>query len=97
MFSNISKYAYSINCLFPEFYFVDNQTKNIFLKKFGEKLRELRLSKGYTQERLANELAIEISQISRIERGVINTSVSTLFSLSNILDTPVSDFFLFND
>lgn len=76
---------------------MDNQEKNIFLKKFGEKLRELRLSQGYTQERLANELGIEISQISRIERGVINTSVSTLFSLSNILGTPISDFFVFND
>ena len=51
---------------------------------------------GFTQEQLANELGIEISQISRIERGVINTSVTTLYSISKVLNVDLSEFFVFD-
>lgn len=80
--------------LFNEIYFVNIQDKNIIQINFGKNLRRIRLAKGFTQEKLANELSIEISQISRIERGLINTSISTLFSISKILDTDLNDFFI---
>lgn len=67
--------------------------KNLILKEFGANLRKLRLIKGLTQEQLANELGVEISQISRIERGVINTSVTTLYIISKILEANTDDFF----
>ena len=51
---------------------------------------------GFTQEQLANELGIEISQISRIERGVINTSVTTLYAISKVLNVDLSEFFVFD-
>ena len=51
---------------------------------------------GFTQEQLANELDIEISQISRIERGVINTSVTTLYAISKVLNVDLSEFFVFD-
>jgi len=70
--------------------------RKIIQLKFGENLRNIRLAKGFTQEQLANELGIEISQISRIERGIINTSVSTLYSISLILNVNVADFFIFD-
>jgi transcriptional regulator with XRE-family HTH domain len=54
------------------------------------------LEKGFTQEHLANELGIEISQISRIERGVINTSITTLYSISKVLNVNVSELFVFD-
>jgi len=76
---------------------VNDEDKNTIQKKFGENLRKIRLARGYTQEHLANELGIEISQISRIERGVINTSVSTLYSISLILKVDVSVFFDFDN
>ena len=63
---------------------------------FGKKLRLARLGKGFTQEQLANELGIEISQISRIERGVINTSITTLYSISKVLNVDVSELFVFD-
>lgn len=75
---------------------MDNQEKKTILISFGEKLRELRLAKGFTQEQLANELGVEISQISRIERGVINTSVTTLYAISKTLKIDVSQLFLFD-
>ena len=75
---------------------MNNQDKKSILINFGENLRKLRLSKGFTQEQLANELGIEISQISRIERGVINTSITTLYSISKVLNVDISEFFVFN-
>ncbi len=75
---------------------MENQSKKIILAHFGNSLRKNRLEKGFTQEKLANELGVEISQISRIERGVINTSVTTVYQLARILEIKVSDLFDFD-
>lgn len=75
---------------------MDKLDKKIILIGFGNALRELRLAKGFTQEQLANELGVEISQISRIERGVINTSVTTLYSISKALKIEVAELFVFD-
>jgi len=74
---------------------VENENKKKLLLKFGENLRRVRESKGFTQAQLANELNVEISQISRIERGVINTSVTTIYSITCVLKVNVSDLFAF--
>lgn len=76
---------------------MDKLDRNSILINFGKKLRLIRLAKGFTQEQLANELGIEISQISRIERGVINTSVTTLYSISKILHINISELFIFDN
>ncbi len=65
------------------------------LKQFGEHLKTLRLSKGMSQEDLANDADLSISQISRIERGIINSSLSQLISISKSLDIPTKDLFDF--
>jgi transcriptional regulator with XRE-family HTH domain len=72
---------------------VENESKKELLLKFGENLRKARESKGFTQARLANELNVEISQISRIERGLINTSVTTIYNISTVLKVDISDLF----
>lgn len=64
-----------------------------FLIAFGKNLRSLRKSKGFTQEDLANEIGIEISQISRIERGVINTSISNAQDIAKAFSIPLSQLF----
>ncbi len=66
----------------------------IFLKELGEQIRKKRKEKGITQEYLANTINVEISQISRLERGILNSSVSMLkdiaialnLELKNLLD-----------
>jgi len=58
---------------------------------FGVKLREIRLKKGYTQERLANEAELPPSQISRIETGAINTSLSHICLIARILKVKPKD------
>ena len=56
-----------------------------YLKQFGKHLRKLRSEKSMSQEQLANEADIPLSQIGRIERGEVNTTISTLKSISNAL------------
>ena len=63
---------------------------------FGNKLREIRLKKGYSQERLANEAGIAPSQISRIETGDINTSLSHICLIARILKVKPRDLMDFN-
>jgi transcriptional regulator with XRE-family HTH domain len=71
--------------------------KSEILKLFGKNLRTIRESKGFTQEQLANELGLEIFQISRIERGVINTSIYTLYQVSTFFDIDIKEFFIVNE
>lgn len=72
---------------------MDKSSEREFLIKFGQNLRRLRKQKGYTQEELANELDIEISQISRIERGVINTTVASVKGIIDFLEINPNDLF----
>lgn len=66
-----------------------------FLNIFGKNLKKIRQEKGFTQEKLAFTIGVEISQISRIERGILNTSISTAEAIAKALDIPVKDLFNF--
>lgn len=52
----------------------------------GNNVRKYRTEKNITMEALANMANIEYSQISRIERGLINTSISVIFAIAQALD-----------
>jgi transcriptional regulator with XRE-family HTH domain len=66
-----------------------------FLVAFGENLRKHRTLNGLTQEQLAIDLGIEISQISRIERGIINTSIGNVNAIATALKIDINDLFDF--
>ena len=63
------------------------------IKAFGSRLRDVRKLKGLSQEDLANAADLELSQISRIERGVINTSLSQIFQIARALNMHPKDLF----
>ncbi|MBX2965890.1 MAG: helix-turn-helix transcriptional regulator [Cyclobacteriaceae bacterium] len=48
------------------------------LKGFGRHLQKIRKSKGITQEELAYRSNLSLSQIARIETGVINPTLCTM-------------------
>ncbi len=56
------------------------------IKKIGRRLKKIRLAKGISQEALAFMAGLEFSQVSRIERGIINTSISHLYVLADALE-----------
>ncbi|MFV0304714.1 MAG: helix-turn-helix domain-containing protein [Moheibacter sp.] len=70
---------------------MNNLRDDEFLRKFGLHIKSVRESKDYTQEKLALEMGVEISQISRIERGKINSSICTIKAIANSLNIPLKD------
>ncbi len=66
-----------------------------FLIAFGKNLRKHRKLKDFTQEQLAIDLGVDISQISRIERGIINTSIGNINAIAKVLKIDIKDLFDF--
>ncbi|WP_299096990.1 helix-turn-helix transcriptional regulator [uncultured Winogradskyella sp.] len=66
------------------------------LKEFGNNLRKIRKHKGITQEELAFKIGLEISQISRIERGILNSTISTAYEIASALNVDLKDLFDFS-
>ena len=56
--------------------------------QIGKKLKEIRISQGFTQETLAELAEISASFLGMIERGERVLSVMTLFRLCKALDIP---------
>jgi len=59
---------------------------NFAIQVLAENVRKHRLAKNLTMEALANLAGMEYSQISRIERGLLNTSISVVFALGKALE-----------
>lgn len=65
------------------------------LTLLAKKLVELRKKQGFTQEDLAYESGLSLSQIARIETVKINPTVSTMFAIARTLNVPISELFEF--
>jgi transcriptional regulator with XRE-family HTH domain len=73
-----------------------NNTKDLaYIKRFGENLRKIRISKKISQEVLAFSSDIPISQVGRIERGEVNTTISSVKVIANALEIDIKDLFDF--
>ena len=79
--------------LICKYLYVSKELDKIFLIKFGKNLKKIRKDKGITQSQLAFEADIQISQISRIERGLINTTILNARLIASILEIPISSLF----
>lgn len=67
------------------------QLRNIeAMNLLAKNVRKYRLEQNLSQEALANLAGIEYSQISRLERGILNTSVSVIFAVAQALKMPAS-------
>lgn len=59
----------------------------------GKRLREARLTRGMSQQALGEALNISFQQVQKYERGSNRIGGSRLWSISNVLETPVGFFF----
>lgn len=59
------------------------------LKKFGLRVRELRIEKGWTQEDLAEYTSFHRTYIGMIERGERNLSLKNIETFANAFDIKV--------
>lgn len=64
-----------------------------YLKAFGKRLAEVRRSRGYTQEQLAEKANITALSLGYIEQGRRWPRLMTLQKLAKCLDVPVSELF----
>ena len=62
-------------------------------KKFGKKVRELRLEKGLSQEAFAHLADIDRTYISSIERGERNVSIVVVERIAKALDVEITELF----
>ena len=61
------------------------------LKSFGRRVRDLRQSKGFSQQSFAEECGLDRTYISGIERGKRNISLENVAALARALDVTISD------
>jgi transcriptional regulator with XRE-family HTH domain len=63
---------------------VNFRDENILIA-FGKVLKKTRVEKGFTQEELAYQSGMSLSQIARIETGKINPTLCTIVLIAKTL------------
>ncbi|BDB52025.1 helix-turn-helix domain-containing protein [Flavobacterium ammonificans] len=71
-------------------------SEETFIVNLGIHIRQLREKKNMSQQDLADDSGITKSQIARIERAKINTTVRTLIKIANALEIEPKDLLYFN-
>lgn len=61
--------------------------------EIGNRIRQLRVKKGLSQEKLAELSELNTSYIGQIERGEKNPSVDTVYSIASALDVDLTELF----
>lgn len=64
---------------------------SVYLQRLGEKIVELRKAKGITQQEMAERLGTKNTQVRRIERGTVNSTINMLRKIAVILEVSVSE------
>ncbi|MEO3677402.1 helix-turn-helix transcriptional regulator [Rheinheimera sp. FR7-31] len=62
-----------------------------FLSALGQNVKNRRLQKQWTQLELCYAAGVDLSYISRIERGQVNVSIEALLKVSIALDCDARD------
>ena len=63
-------------------------------KKVGERIRVARVTKGLSQQNMADELGLTVASYSNIERGVTDITITRLFEIARILQVKATDFII---
>jgi transcriptional regulator with XRE-family HTH domain len=75
---------------------VIKRKKSKLLTVIGDNIREQRKARGLTQQQLAIDCGIELSQVNRIELGKINTSIVQIARICQVLEINFSAIFNFD-
>lgn len=70
---------------------------DIYLKEFGQHLKQIRLAKGLSQDDISFSTNISTNQVGRIERGEINAGLSTIYEIAQALEVPPKELFDFKE
>lgn len=64
------------------------------LRNLGRRVAELRIERGFTQERLAERLDRDIRYVQAIEAGAQNVTVRTAALVARVLRVPIGQLFV---
>ena len=64
---------------------------NVDYAAIGQRIKQVRRSRGLTQERLAEALSVSVGYISQMERGVTKINLDTLAAVSSCLGCELSE------
>ncbi len=64
-------------------------------KQFGERIRELRTTRGLSQEELAFKCGVHRTYLGGIERGERNPSLKNISAIAKALGVDISELFIF--
>ena len=62
-------------------------------KRFGEKVKTLRIEKGWSQEKLALTADLDRTYIPSIEKGERNVSITVIEKIATALDIEITKLF----
>ncbi|MFS0904165.1 helix-turn-helix domain-containing protein [Priestia aryabhattai] len=65
--------------------------------RVGEKLKELRIKRGYSYRKLAEKINIAPSYLSQIEKGQRRPSDDTLYHIADFFNVDISYFYIKED
>lgn len=65
--------------------------KSVILRKFGDKVRNERLKRGFSQEKLALKAGVHRTYIGMIERAEKNITLENIEKIAKALDVKVRD------
>jgi transcriptional regulator with XRE-family HTH domain len=68
-------------------------SESAVVKALGQRIRELRDAKGWSQERLAEAAYLDRSYLAGIERGLRNPSVRSLLKIAGALKVRIGELF----
>jgi len=62
-------------------------------KKIGERIRDIRILRGISQEKLGEIMGVTFQQVQKYERGINRVSCGKLAAIASFCNTPISTFF----
>ena len=73
------------------------QEKRTIQRQFGQRAREMRLQRGWTQQELADRMGIDWKGLGQIERGERNLTLRNVGRLSEALEVKPYQLFFFGE
>lgn len=73
------------------------KTSNTIQAQLGQRVKQLRLQEGLSQEALAERCGLDRTYVSGIERGVRNPTLEVLHIIANGLNIDLASLFVFSD
>jgi len=66
-------------------------TEKQLLKKIGLRIKQLRAENGLSQKEFGYKIDVEKSNVSRLEAGIFNTKIYTLYRVAEAFDISLSE------